>query len=184
MNLKKVLKFENENRIAEINPEGTLIRAGFKEDMVLCDIGAGSGIFTFPAAHISQNTIYALEISDSMIELLESRKAERKTDNLIIKKVDTKVLPLEDGSCDMAVMVTVLHEIENKEFMLGEIKRALKKNGRLMVIEFHKKDTPMGPPARHRLSMEYVIELCGGFDFKTTDQFSLGDNFYCVVFQA
>lgn len=184
MNDSKVDKFENPIRIAELNPKNTLIKAGFKENMILCDIGAGTGIFSFPATKISNNNIYALEISDSMMELLNSRMAEQNTKNLIIKKVDSTVLPLDNNSCDMAIMVTVLHEIEDKEYMLNEIKRILKEKGRLMIIEFHKRKTPMGPPVDHRLSQEYVEEICNSNQLKIMDEFSLGDNFYCSVFES
>lgn len=184
MNDSKIDKFENSIRIAELNPRNTLIKAGFKENMILSDIGAGTGIFSFPAAKISSNDIYALEISDSMIELLNNRTTEQNTKNLIIKKVDSNVLPLDNNSCDMAIMVTVLHEIEDKEYMLNEIKRVLKEKGRLMIIEFHKRKTPMGPPIDHRLSEEYIEEICNDNQLKTIEKFSLGDNFYCAVFES
>ena len=184
MNDSKINKFENPIRIAELNPKNTLIKTGFKENMVLCDIGAGTGIFSFTAAKISSNDIYALEISDSMIELLKNRMDEQNTKNLIIKKVDSVQLPLGSNSCDMAIMVTVLHEIEDKEYMLNEIKRVLKRKGRLMIIEFHKRKTPMGPPIDHRLSENYVEEICNNNELKTIEKFSLGENFYCAVFES
>lgn len=181
---KKINKFENPSRIAELDPKNTLIRLGFKEDMVLCDIGAGSGVFSIPAAQISSCSIFALDISDDMINILERKKTENKAQNLTIQKVHSDKFALENGICDMAVMVTVLHEIEDKSFMLGEIKRILKANGKLAIIEFHKKSTPIGPPINHRISQEQVIELCEGKGFKSVEKFELGDNFYCVVFQA
>lgn len=183
MNDSRIDKFENPIRIAELDPKNTLIKAGFKENMILCDIGAGTGIFSFPATQISSNYIYALEISNNMIELLKNRMIERKTANLKIKKVESNILPLDNNSSDMAIMVTVLHEIENKEFMLNEIKRILKEKGKLMIIEFHKRKTPMGPPIDHRISEEYAEEICNSTSLKTIDKFTLGDNFYCLVFE-
>lgn len=183
MNDNKIIKFENQIRVAELNPKNSLIKAGFKENMVLCDIGAGTGIFTFPATEISSNDIYALEVSDSMLELLTHRMVKRNTKNLKIKKVDSTILPLDDNSCDMAIMVTVLHEVENKELMLDEIKRILKQGGKLMVIEFHKRETPMGPPFDHRISEEYVEKISNSHGLKTIDKFSLGDNFYSLIFE-
>ncbi|GIM30355.1 SAM-dependent methyltransferase [Clostridium polyendosporum] len=184
MNDNRINKFENPIRIAELNPKNTLIKAGFKDNMVLCDIGAGTGIFSFPATQISSSNIYALEISDSMIELLKNRMTERNTKNLKIKKVDSAALPLDNNSCDMTIMVTVLHEVEDKEFMLNEIKRVLKEKGKLMIIEFHKRKTPMGPPIDHRISEEFVEEICNSNGLKTIDKFSLGDNFYSIVFEC
>lgn len=177
----KISKFENEIRLAELNPTSTLIKAGFKEDMILCDIGAGTGIFSFPATKISSNDIYALEISESMIELLKNRIVERNINNLKVKKVESDLLPLDNNSCDMVIMVTVLHEIENKEFMINEIKRVLKEKGKLMIIEFHKRKTPMGPPVNHRISEEDLEVICNSNGLKAIDKFSLGDNFYSIV---
>ncbi|MFZ5945606.1 MAG: class I SAM-dependent methyltransferase [Bacillota bacterium] len=179
----KLTKFENPARIAELNPEATLIRAGFKQNMVMCDIGAGSGVFSFPAAQISSNDIFALEISDSMIELLEKRAAERNILNLKIKKVDSQVLPLKSGTCDMVIMVTVLHEIQDKQFMLKEIKRILKEKGKLLIIEFHKRTTPMGPPVDHRISEENIGKICQDISLINIDKFSLGENFYGILFE-
>lgn len=183
-NDSKVTKFENPKRLEELDPRNTLIKAGFQENMVLCDIGAGSGIFSLPAAQISSNDIYALEISDRMIELLKSRREENNIQNLKIKKVESDILPLGDSCCDMAVMVTVFHEIEDKESMLREIKRILKEKGRLMIIEFHKRETPMGPPVDHKISEEDVEEICNHNNFITIEKFTMGDNFYGIIFEA
>lgn len=179
----KVSKFENPKRLTELSPSNTLIKAGFREGMTLCDIGAGTGIFSFPATEISSGDVYALEISDSMIELLRNRIIERDVKNLKVKKVNSSILPLDDNSVDMTIMVTVLHEIENKEFMINEIKRVLKEKGKFVVIEFYKRKTPMGPPVDHRIYEEEVEEVCNSNDLKTVDRFSLGDNLYCAIFE-
>lgn len=179
----KINKFENTNRIGELNPIETLKRVGFTENMVLCDIGAGTGIFSFPATEITHSNVYALEISDEMIELLELRKEERGATNLHVKKVISDILPLDNEICDMVLMVTVLQEIENTGLLLPEINRILKKTGKLVIIEFHKKVTPMGPPIEHRLSIEKVEELCLLYNFRVADKFDLGDNFYCITFE-
>jgi ubiquinone/menaquinone biosynthesis C-methylase UbiE len=180
----KKSKLENPERVGELNPEATLLKAGFKAGMVLCDIGAGTGIFSFPATRISNNYIYALEKSDSMLELLEERRDNQTINNLIIRKVDKDTLPLNNSCCDMVVMVTVLHEIANKEYMLKEIKRILNGEGRLVIIEFHKRKTPMGPPVDRRLSEEDIVKLCNREGLKTLQKFSLGENFYCAVFEV
>jgi len=182
MNDAKVNKFENPVRLLELDPYNTLIKSGFAENMILCDIGAGSGIFTFPAAQISSNDIYALEIEDDMVELLKSKKQNQNFSNLKILKVDSSKLPLCDDTCDLAIMVTVLHEISDKEQMIREMKRILKKNGRFLIIEFKKQKTPMGPPVDNRISAEDVENICKNIGFKIVSRFELGENFYGLVF--
>ncbi|MEN8906225.1 MAG: class I SAM-dependent methyltransferase [Clostridiales bacterium] len=179
----KIKKFENNKRLTELNPKNTLLKAGFNNNMVLCDIGAGTGIFSFPATEISNKNIYALEISDTMIQLLENRIIERNINNIIVKKVSDDILPLDKNSCDIVTLVTVFHEIKNKDMMINEIRRVLKEKARLMIIEFHKQKTPMGPPIEHRISEEQLYELFKNNNFKIADKFILGDNFYCAVFE-
>lgn len=178
----KIQKFESPSRLSELSPKETLIKAGFTEGMVLCDIGAGSGIFTFPAADISSSRIYAVEISDNMIQVINDRILERQISNIIVKRSDGDKLPIDDGACDMAVMVTVFHEIGDKGSMLREVQRILKDKGRFVVIEFHKDSTSMGPPPEHRISEEEVAALCES-RFSLLDKFDLGENFYCLVFE-
>lgn len=180
---KKVLKFENPVRLAELSPAETLVKAGFQAGMTLCDIGAGSGIFSFPAAKISEDNVYALEISDGMIELLEERKAEYNQKNLVIRKVESENLPLEDNLCDMTLMTTVFHEIEDKEMMLKEIKRVLKETGKLFIIEFHKRETPFGPPVEHRISEAETEEIILKNGFMVKEKITLGVNFYGIIFE-
>lgn len=180
----KIKKFESEGRLKELDPRNTLKRAGFKEGMVLCDIGAGTGVFSFPAAEISKAEIYALDVSDDMIKILEARKLERKVKNLKVKKVKDEILPLEDESCDLTIMITVLHHIENKKLIISEIKRVLKENGRFMVVEFYKEDTSAGPPVHIKISEEEVERIGNENGLKVMDKFSLGENFYGIVFEV
>ncbi|MHB1485428.1 MAG: class I SAM-dependent methyltransferase [Saccharofermentanales bacterium] len=184
MNDAKAHKYENLVRLIELDPYNTLVKSGFAENMILCDIGAGSGIFSFPAAQISSNDIYALEIDDGMIEFLVNKKQIQNVSNLKILKVDSSKLPLDDGICDMAIMVTVLHEIENKESMLREIKRIMKMNGRFVVIEFKKQKTPMGPPVDSRISEEDVEEISKNVGFTIVSRFELGANFYMLILEV
>ena len=176
-------KLENTDRIKELSPEDTLKKAGLKEDMILVDIGAGTGIFSFAGATITETKVYALEISDKMLEFLREKKAKNKVENLEILKVASDILPLEDNMCDLAIMVTVLHEIEDKKTLLNEIKRILKKDGSLLVVEFHKRETPMGPPVGHRIAEKEVEETCQNRGFNKKDKFNLGDNFYALLFK-
>ena len=179
----KAKKFENPARLDELRPESTLRRAGFSEGMSLCDIGAGTGIFSVAAARISSAEVNALDISDEMLEIMRRKKAEENLQNLNILKVHSEELPLESGSCDFAIMVTVLHEIEDRDSMLKEIKRVLSENGKFLVIEFHKKATPMGPPVDHRIAKETVERLCSGSGFQKLEAFEMGDNFYGIIFK-
>ena len=78
-------------------------------------------------------------------------------------------------------MVTVLHEIENKSAFLLETKRILVPTGTLAVIEFHNRQTPMGPPVSHRLGADDVASMAEEGGWTEMKRFDLGGNFYCLL---
>ena len=151
---RKQEKLENPARVLELDPQKTLQRIGIQEDSVLCDIGAGSGIFTIAAAMLTKNTVYALELDDDMLLLIQEKAKQRAIPNIKTVKVRSEQFDIADHSIDIAIIVAVLHEIPDKEGFLKSVKRMLKADGKTAVIEFHKKESPMGPPVAHRLSKE------------------------------
>ncbi|MDX9872724.1 MAG: methyltransferase domain-containing protein [Clostridia bacterium] len=179
----KQLKFENPVRLAELNPTGTLQRIGLQDSHTLCDIGAGSGIFTLPAAQATKEKVYALELSAEMLSLIGDKAKAEGITNIELVKVEGETFDLADNTMDIALMVTVLHEIKNKEALLTEIRRILKMEGRLAIIEFHKRETPMGPALSHRMEKEELPDLLPSAGFREMESFDLGDNFYCGIYK-
>lgn len=172
-------KLENPNRLAELNPKDTLKRIGLKDGDVFCDIGAGTGIFTFAAAEITKSNVYAVEISGEMLALLQSRVKELNSEKIITVS-DIKMIP--ESSCKIVLLCTVLHELPEVPDMINEVKRILAKGGFLSIIEFHKRSTPMGPPLEHRLDSVQLAETLNKYGLHQKHQFTLGENFYCSVF--
>jgi len=177
-------KLEDPGRLAELNPNGTLKKIGLGERDVVCDIGAGSGIFTISAAQITRNSVFALEVNDEFLGIIREKADREKLTNIIPDKVTDFHYDIGTESVDLVILVTVLHEIDKKAALLTEIKRILKSTGKLAIIEFHKKQTPIGPPVPHRISKDEVLKICSDFDFYKSGEFDLGDNFYCIVLNS
>lgn len=178
---EKQMKFENPKRLKELNPEDTLLRIGMKDNYSLCDIGAGTGVFSVPASRMTHNTVYALEISDEMLEIIAEKIEKEKIENIKLVKVKDNQFDVLDSTIDIALMVTVLHEIENKSEIIKEIDRVLKKSGSICVIEFHKPETHGGSPMKPRISKSEVISMMSHFGYVLNKEFDLGSNLYCVL---
>lgn len=179
---QKQKKFEHPDRVAELNPSGTLKKIGLSNQMTFCDIGAGTGIFTMSAAKLTDAQVYALEIDQDMVDLINEKAQQTGQSNVEVRLVENGLFPLSDSCVDLALMVTVLHEIPDPIAFLAETKRILKQEGRVAVIEFHKRDTPSGPPIPHRIEQERVVDLFFGIGFEPSVAFDLGKNYYCIVF--
>lgn len=171
-------KLERKERIQELNPPQTLQRIGFTAGQSFCDIGAGTGIFTFAAASFTKESIYAVEISTQLLEHLQKRKQEQGTENVII---ENNISYVPSASCDKALLCTVFHELENNVEMLENIWRVLRPGGTLAIIEFLPKKTPYGPPVEHRWSPQAVAEQLTIHQFEQSDLFNLGENFYVLL---
>lgn len=170
-------RLENPSRVAELSPRSTLERIGLTTDGGFCDVGAGTGIFTFAAAEMTAGPVYAVEISGEMREIL------RKKDHGVRIAVTNSLRELPSASCGTALLCTVLHELEDVPGTLSGIRRVLTESGTLAVIESHKRRTPMGPPPEHRISEEEAEALLLRHGFARTGGFDLGENFYCLTFR-
>ena len=180
----KLEKLENPARLAELAPETTLTRIGLTCGDSVCDIGAGSGIFTLPAARQTRGTVYAVDPNDELLQILEARANAEGLSNIRILRTGTFAYDIPAGSVDLVLLVTVLHEIEAKADLLREVARILKPSGSLCVIEFKKEPTPFGPPVDHRIAIDAVVSVCADSSFHEKERFLLGENLYCVMFRT
>jgi len=179
----KQQKLENPLRLEELNPSATLSRIGLTVKSTVADIGAGSGIFTLPAARTSCVLVYALETDREMLKLIDAKARSGGLTNIIGINVDDNYLDLGDKCVDIVLMVTVLHELVDQPGMLREARRIMKEQARLAIVEFHPGNTPNGPPPEIRLAKEDVYAMLDQIGLAIADDFDLGENMYCVVAQ-
>ena len=170
-------RLETPERLAELAPPETLARLCLGEDMTFADIGAGTGIFATAAAQITHARVWAVDPSSSMREIIQE-----KTKQLDLQQIEllSDVAELPKNSVDLAMLCTVLHEIETQEAFLTQIAKSLKPSGVLTVIEFHKQPSAYGPPPQIRIGPEDVLRLAAAAGFYESAQFTLGENYYCV----
>ncbi|MBI2848419.1 MAG: class I SAM-dependent methyltransferase [Chloroflexi bacterium] len=112
--------------------ESDLVRKG----QTILDYGCGTGSFTIPAARIvgDGGTVYALDCFPRQLEIVaeKSRKAGLANVETILAE-DSTGLPGE--SIDVVWMCDVLHEIKERQFVIEELHRVLKKGGVLAIYD-------------------------------------------------
>lgn len=172
-------RLENPIRLAELNPKARLEQIGLHSGDVFCDIGAGSGIFTFAAAEITKADVYAVEVSEEMRTILRTEVKNLGVANIMV--VDN-IARVPSDLCDVVLLCAVFHELPDPQGMMEAVKRVLSNKGLLSIIEFHKRSTPMGPPVSLRIGSEDLRDTMQRFGFDQKDNFILGDNYYCSMF--
>ncbi|HET9682702.1 MAG TPA: methyltransferase domain-containing protein [Gemmatimonadaceae bacterium] len=145
-------------------PDRLLEQFGVHEGMTVADLGAGPGFFTFPLATRvgAAGLVYATDISPEMLSVLESRGLPPQIRPILAGE---SRIPIPDGIVDLALLAFVLHELVHPEAFLHEVRRILRPTGRLVVLEWQRREEEMGPPMHERLSQVRSAALlaAGGF---------------------
>ena len=149
-------RLESEER-KKILPVGRILQEmNIQRGETMIDFGCGIGYFSIPALDFvgDEGTVIAVDISTEMLQELVKRADHRK--NLKIVHADSLIGLVAD--CILLSMV--LHEVNNPKEFLQTCFAALNPYGRVIVIDWQKKETGiMGPPVKIRLAKDEVLQL-------------------------
>jgi len=149
---------EAEDRKIWENPDEILNAVETKPHFVVADLGCGSGYFAVPLARRVRK-VYGIDVQREMLGFLEDKMKRLKIKNIkpLLSKPDE--IPLEDESVDLLISVNTLHEFDDTEKMINEMMRVVKKNGRVLIVDFKKEETGFGPPVSIRISQANAVKL-------------------------
>lgn len=104
----------------------------------ILEIGPGTGLFSIPVAKCLApgGSLDVFDIQQPMLDHTLRAAAAHSIGNIAATRGDARLLPYPENTFDAAFMMTVLGEIPNYETTLGELRRVLKPDGRLVVGEF------------------------------------------------
>jgi len=149
-------RLESEERKKILPTKRLLQEMNIQRGDTMIDFGCGIGYFSIPALDFvgDEGTVIAIDVSNEMLQELEKRAGHRK--NLKIVHADS----LNGFTANIILLSMVLHEVNNPKEFFQTCFAALKSYGRVIVIDWQKKDTGlMGPPVKERLTKEEVIQL-------------------------
>jgi ubiquinone/menaquinone biosynthesis C-methylase UbiE len=137
--------FEGSERGAFQKPEDVLALLNLKPGDAVGDVGAGSGYMTLVLSRAVGPTgkVYAEDITPGFLDEVRAKVAKEQLANVEVVLGTTTDAKLPEACCDVVFVLDAYHHFEWPEPMLASIKKALKPNGRLAIIEFHRKSNPM-----------------------------------------
>ena len=137
------------------------------EDAVIADVGAGSGYYTFRLApKVPKGKVYAVEIQDEMIASINEKKKRLNNTNVEVIKGSVTSPNLPENSVDLVIMVDVYHELEFPVEILQAIRKSLKKDGQLLLIEYKGEDPKVAIRALHKTTVAQLSKELGANGFK------------------
>lgn len=133
----------------------------------ILDVGTGLGSLAFEfAKRLPQTKIYALDISQEMLDGAERIAQEEKLNNVEFICADAHRLEFADASFDLVVSFGILHHLSDVRLFFSEVKRVLKEKDIAYIYDL-RKDAPEDivsevasgmNPAQKRAFLESVKE--------------------------
>tara|TARA_R110002167_G_scaffold26182_8_gene90278 strand:+ start:2106 stop:2666 length:561 start_codon:yes stop_codon:yes gene_type:complete len=128
----------------------------------VADLGCNEGYLSF---HLSdqvglQGKVYAVDVSASRLEVLRAHIKERNTTNIVPVHSDEDDPKLRDRNLDAVMVVDTYHEMKEYKTILRHLKKALKPNGRLLILEklkgYMKGEDRTAQSNAHTLALKFV----------------------------
>jgi ubiquinone/menaquinone biosynthesis C-methylase UbiE len=146
---------ERSEREAEEAPSRALAIMQVSPGSTVADIGAGSGYFTERLSRLvgPAGKVYANDLQRGMLDLLQRRVERERLTNVTLVLGEPADPKLPAASIDLALMVDVYHELSDPQTMLANIRRALKPDGRLVLIEYKGEDPSIPILPSHKMTV-------------------------------
>jgi ubiquinone/menaquinone biosynthesis C-methylase UbiE len=144
-------------------PRELIREMGLQPGMTVADIGTGIGyMLPFLSRRVGPaGRVFAEDIYDDFLAAAKQLAENQKLENVVAVKGTETDPKLPEGQMDMVLALDVYHHFNYPEKMLAAIHKSLRPDGKLVVVEYYKRESamPNGRALTHiRLDMPDVIK--------------------------
>lgn len=149
------------------------------------DLGAGAGMITKEISNRvgEKGKVYAVEVQENIF--LKLKDESKRLGNVEAIHGDIEKIGgthIRDSILDIAILINVFFQVEDKDTCVKEIKRILKPNGKLAVIDWSDSFSSMGPQNEMLFSEEKARNFFENKGFKFVEKINAGDHHYGIIF--
>jgi ubiquinone/menaquinone biosynthesis C-methylase UbiE len=161
---KNVAQTLNSSTREATQKPGELIKSmGLEPGMTVADVGTGVGfMLPFLSRRVGPaGRVLAEDIFDDFLAGAKQTAEEQKLSNITFIKGTETDPNLPEGQVDMELVLDAYHHFDYPEKMLAALYKALKPDGKLVIVEYYKREAAMpgGRALTHiRLDMPDVIK--------------------------
>jgi len=162
---------DNRSRMIWQQPGAVMDAMGDIREKVIADIGAGEGFFAERLAPIADRVI-AVEIDEKYINYLDTLRRfglQKEFRARLEPRLATADDPhLEKSEVDIILIVNTFMLIEKKVDYLKKLYPALRSDGRIVIVDWKRKDTTIGPQKKDRLALGSLEDMLQDAGFRVT----------------
>ncbi len=178
---KDSLTLPREVRLNERQPPELVLKTiGIKPGMVIGEVGAGRGRYTVQIASRIGPTgmVYANDIQEDYLKSIEERCADHGLTNVktVLGSLTDPKLP--DAALDMVIMVNVVHCLAEPVELFRNIKKSLKPDGIIAIVEGSLEKYPDAAGEWWPRSKHMKIFEDAGYELIREETFLPQDNIY------
>ena len=106
------------------------------------DVATGTGSLAIDLSKSAEKVV-GIDLSSKMLDVAEKK---RKNDNLSFLLMDASCMKFNDEEFDVVTISLGLHDmpLDIRTLVLKEVKRVLKRNGKLYILEYDLPQNPLG----------------------------------------
>jgi arsenite methyltransferase len=166
-------------------PRELVAALGVRPGMVVADLGAGTGYLSrhLSAAVGVEGTVLAVETEPKLVVHLRKRAEDERTPNVVPILASTDNPRLPANGVDLVLALDTYHHVDGRIAYFRALHRVLRPGGRVAVVDWHKRELPVGPPPDHKLAREQVIEEMGKAGWSVAQELDLLPYQYVLVFR-
>ena len=151
------------HRDQSMRPGQLLNEMGLKPGMTVADVGTGIGyMLPFLSKRVGpEGRVLAEDIQDDFLGMARQKAESDGLTNVTFVKGTETDPKLPEGQVDIELVLDVYHHFDYPDKMLASLHKALRPDGRLVIVEYYKREAamPNGRALTHiRLDMPDVIK--------------------------
>ena len=177
--------FDDPKRDEWQKPQQVVAALALKPGQIVADLGAGTGYFErqLSKAVAPGGIVLAIDTEPEMVQHLGERARKETTPNV----VPVLALPedpfLPPGRVDCVLIVDTYHHLDDRLDYFRRMQDSLAPGGRVAVVDFHKRDMPVGPPLQHKLAREFVVDEMKEAGYLLADEKTFLPYHYFLIFR-
>ncbi|MCE5214344.1 MAG: class I SAM-dependent methyltransferase [Methanobacterium sp.] len=179
------LKMLNREALSDKNkPYKIIEHLPLKEGMIVGDVGSGGGFFVHEFSRkVGENgQIYAIDVNQKSLNFIEDNLNKEGIKNVKTIKAKPDNIDLPEKSVDLFFLRNVFHHLPEPARYFKNIRKLLKENGKIAIIDFKNKKLSFIGLFGHYTPLNVLIDVMDDAGFYPLEKYDFLPDQLFVVF--
>lgn len=169
-----------------LDPQSIFRHVGVGAGMVVADLGCGTGYLSLPLAKRvgSEGKVYAVDVRKDTLSAIHDRAMTASLQNVQTVWADLEMAGstrIQDASVDIAFLVNIFFQLEDKKTPFAEAKRIVKKGGKIVVVDWNDSSS-FGPAENARIQPEDIQRMSVELGLAFVSDFIVDRSHFGLIF--